>query len=47
MSAWGTGTFQNDDAGDWILALADGSSDEVAMALESCVARRTFDATLV
>lgn len=26
MSAWGTGSFDNDDSGDWVLELSDSTS---------------------
>jgi hypothetical protein len=29
MGAWGAGSFQNDDAMDWIVGLAEGSGDAV------------------
>ena len=29
MGAWGPGSFENDDAMDWVVALAEGSGDSV------------------
>src|SRR5687767_6352150 len=33
MGAWGSGSFENDDALDWVTGLADDSSDAVREAL--------------
>lgn len=35
MGAWGAGTFDNDDALDWLDDLVDGASDAIRLALEA------------
>src|SRR6266849_7464272 len=39
MAAWGPGSFENDDAMDWVIGLAEGSGDAVLREALTPVAR--------